>query len=204
MTHHPLFTIGHSNRTIDEFIALLAARQISAVADVRSKPYSRRFPHFDTGPLRAELKKADIAYVFLGDELGARRTEPECYIGGQAQYELIAKTDAFHTGLERVRAGLRSRSIALMCAEKDPLTCHRAILVCRHLRDDCDINHVIDADCIETQHQIEARLLKLAGLPPGDLFRNVDEVLTEAYEIQAKRIAFKVAPAASSGTVQDE
>jgi uncharacterized protein (DUF488 family) len=204
MPLHRLFTIGHSNRAIDSLLDLLRQNHVAAVADVRSQPSSRRYPHFNAEPLKADLRNAGIEYVFLGDELGARRSEPECYDEGQAKYALIARTEAFQRGLDRIRRGLRSRCIALMCAEKDPLTCHRMILVCRHLRDECDIFHVLDSDRVELQKQAEARLLELVGLPSRDLFQTTDELLACAYEIQGGRIAFRADPHAATKAVQDE
>ena len=95
-----LFTVGHSTRSLEEFLCLLAQNQVGAIADVRSSPYSRHMPHFNRDPLQAALKEHGIQYVFLGEELGARREEPECYVDGVAKYELIVKTTAFAKGLE--------------------------------------------------------------------------------------------------------
>jgi uncharacterized protein (DUF488 family) len=204
MPLHQLLTIGHSNRTIEEFITLLRQNHVAAVADVRSQPFSRRYPQFNAEPLKLETRNAGIEYVFLGDQLGARRSEPECYDEGQAKYELIARTEAFQKGLDRIRRGLRSRCIALMCAEKDPLTCHRMILVCRHLKGECNIFHVLDSDKVELHIQAELRLLELVGLPSRDLFQTTDELLTQAYEIQGGKIAFRAVPHAATKTGQEE
>jgi uncharacterized protein (DUF488 family) len=186
-----LFTIGHSTREIDAFIALLTESGVTAVADLRSSPYSKHSPQFNADTLRRALFAHQIQYVFLGEELGARRSEPECYVDDVAKYELIARTDAFARGIHRLRSGLASHRIALLCAEKDPLSCHRMILVCRHLRDDVTITHIIDPGECETQDQAEARLLKLVGLPDRDLFRSRGELLDEAYSKQGDQIAYR-------------
>ena len=89
MNANALFSVGHSSRTIEEFVAMMTENGISAIADVRSQPHSHRYPHFNAEPLKRELRKAGIDYVFLGDQLGARRREPECYEEGQAKYESI-------------------------------------------------------------------------------------------------------------------
>jgi uncharacterized protein (DUF488 family) len=81
-----LFTIGHSNHSIDAFIALLQQHGITAVADVRSHPYSRFLPHFNQSALKAALLNAGIQYVFLGKELGARSADPSCYVNGKLSY----------------------------------------------------------------------------------------------------------------------
>jgi uncharacterized protein (DUF488 family) len=186
-----LFTIGHSTLEVDTFIALLQENGVTAIADVRSSPYSRYSSQFNTDSLGRALLAQQIQYVFLGEELGARRKEPECYVDDVAKYELIVRTDAFARGIHRLRLGLASHRIALLCAEKDPLTCHRMILVCRHLRDDVPIAHIIDSGKCETQEQAESRLLDLVGLPDRDLFRSRSELLEEAYSKQGERIAYR-------------
>jgi uncharacterized protein (DUF488 family) len=204
MKHPCLFTIGHSNRTISDFLGLLLQNQIDAVADVRSHPHSGRFPHYSANALAAELKRAGIQYVPLGEELGARRKEPECYQAGQAKYELIAKSPVFQRGMDRVRRGMKTHRIALVCAERDPLECHRSILVCRYLTDECDIFHIVDADTVESHAQAESRLLELVGLPARDLFRSRFELLSEAYDIQGNRIAYKSEAIAAANTAEME
>src|SRR5688572_17480831 len=134
-----LFTIGHSTHSAEKFLELLRAHRIDALGDVRSNPFSAWTPQFNRTALEPALRAASVQYVFLGDDLGARRTEREAYVDGVARYERIAKLPAFQTGLDRVRKGARKFRLALMCAEKDCLECHRAILVCRHLRRDLNI-----------------------------------------------------------------
>ncbi|MBM3290288.1 MAG: DUF488 domain-containing protein, partial [Candidatus Hydrogenedentes bacterium] len=128
-----LFTIGHSNHAAEHFISLLAAHGVSAVADVRSSPYSKYVPQYSKENLQHLLREADIGYGFLGRELGARRDEESCYVDGQAQYARIAQLPIFRAGLDRVLAELDDHRIALMCSEADPLECHRTVLVCREL-----------------------------------------------------------------------
>jgi len=190
MSKGRLLTVGHSNRTDVEFVELLRHHGISAVADVRSQPYSQYLPHFNREPLKQLLSASEIAYVFMGEELGARRSESECYVDGQAKYELIAKTPAFHAGLERIRTGVSQHVIALMCAEKDPMTCHRAILVARALRRDLDIRHIISDEESESHDELDQRLLRRWNLDGQNLFLTRDELLQEAYKKQAAEIAF--------------
>ena len=144
-----LFTIGHSTHSAERFLELLRQHNIEAVGDVRSSPFSAWTPQFNRQVLEATLKKAGIHYVFLGNELGARRAEREVYVDGIARYERIAKTPAFQEGLERVRKGSRKLRLALMCAEKDPLECHRTILVCRQLKREANIAHILEDGAIE-------------------------------------------------------
>lgn len=192
MSKPKLFTIGHSNREIEEFIHLLQENNITAVADVRSSPYSRQFPQFNSDCLKHSLNQSQIEYVFLGEELGARRSEGDCYVDGVAVYDRISGTAAFKEGLGRIRRGSESHQIAMMCAEKDPLTCHRTILVCRHLKDDFEIFHIIDASQVEDHHTAEIRLLDLVDLPKQHLFQSEAELIEDAYEKQGKKIAYRI------------
>ncbi len=131
-----LFTIGHSTHAWADFLHLLKTHCINAIADVRSSPYSARLPQYNREVLDRALPAENIRYAFLG----ARRTEPECYVDGVARYDLIARTAVFQAGLDRVLSGTARFRLALVCAEKDPLECHRTILVCRSLASQCEIH----------------------------------------------------------------
>jgi uncharacterized protein (DUF488 family) len=185
-----MFTVGHSTQSWEQFVELLARHRISAIGDVRSHPYSARFPHFNREILDHALRAAHIRYVFLGNELGARRSERECYVEGVARYDHIAKTPAFRTGLERIRAGVGQFRLALMCAEKDPLECHRTILVCRQLREEMTISHILSNGGLETQADVESRLLAEEKVPTDDLFVPRQELLATAYDRRSGRIAY--------------
>lgn len=186
-----IYTIGHSNHSIDRFLELLAAHQITAVADVRSQPYSRFTPHFNRERLQSELKAKGIAYVFLGHELGARSDDPDCYIDGKVQYDRLAQSDSFKDGLTRVLQGAKKHHIALMCAEKDPLTCHRGILICRQLANArVAIRHILEDGELETHDAALCRLLSELDLAENDLFRSRDEVIQDAYDLRGKEIAY--------------
>lgn len=187
-----LYTIGHSNRSPGGFISLLELHHVTVLADVRSVPFSRRHPQFNRGPLGEGLRFHGIDYLFLGDKLGARPDDPSCSAGGKAVHRKIAATAPFRNGLERVRVGMRNcRVLCLMCAEKDPLNCHRAILICRQLRGEgADIRHIIDHGTTETQAELEMRLVARLKLEP-DLFRDAgpDGLIERAYDMQSERIA---------------
>src|SRR6202521_1160216 len=100
-----IFTIGHSTHPQKRFIALLLQHGITALCDVRSKPYSRVNPQFNREELKESLRERCIKYVFLGKELGARSEDPMCYENGKVQYDRLAATPAFKAGIERVLAG---------------------------------------------------------------------------------------------------
>src|SRR5581483_4792035 len=149
-----IYTIGHSTHSIEHIISLLKKSSITAVCDVRSKPYSRTNPQFNRDVISIALRNAGIVYVFLGEELGARTHDKNCYCDGQVQYDRLAKTDFFERGLRRVRDGARSYRLALMCAEKEPLECHRTILVSRSLveRGMC-VRHILSDGRLEEHEQ---------------------------------------------------
>jgi uncharacterized protein (DUF488 family) len=191
-----VFTIGHSNQSLDNFLELLLAYRISAIADVRSSPYSKYSPQFNKDILESVLRNANIDYVFLGSELGARRSEESCYIDGQAKYERIALLPAFRHGIERVLEGVERYIVALMCSESDPITCHRTILVCRELKKICpdlQITHILGDGTEERQEASEKRLVNLHKLQRelfGDL-TSTSDLVERAYDLQAEKIAYK-------------
>lgn len=182
-----VYTLGHSTHTIDKFVALLRQHHVTAIADVRSRPFSRMNPHFSREPLKSSLKAHGIAYAFLGQELGARPEDPSCYVQGRASYTLIARTPLFHRGLDRVIRGTATYRIALVCAEKDPMTCHRAMLVCRALAErDVAASHILANGDIEPHVDGIRRVAREVGVSLTDLFRPEADLLAEAY---ARRIA---------------
>jgi len=187
-----VFTVGHSTHSWEKFLELLRQHHIKAVADVRSSPYSQFNPQFNRDPLQRALRDQGIAYVFLGEELGARRSEPECYVNGRVDYSLIARTPAFIRGLERVVRGAAKKRIAMMCAEKDPLDCHRCILVSPQLQKrGINVQRIHDDGTLESQEQAERRLAQSLDLAERELFNSTGELVTEAYRRQGEKIAYQ-------------
>jgi uncharacterized protein (DUF488 family) len=188
-----IFTIGHSTHPLDKFIRLLERHDITAICDVRSSPYSQFNPQFNQQELKAGLQERGIKYVFLGEELGARSDDPSCYRDGKVQYDLLAKTELFKRGLERVCKGSEEYRIALMCAEKDPLECHRTILVSRELnKEGLAVEHILADGDVETHENATNRLVKSLKLDHRDLFRTEAEVRDQAYKIQGDSIAYSL------------
>jgi uncharacterized protein (DUF488 family) len=185
-----LYTVGHSNHSIEKFIGLLTANGITAVADVRSRPFSRRHPQFNKERLASALTQHGIAYVFLGKELGARSEDPSCYENGKVQYPRLAATPAFKAGIERVLAGAAKFRLALMCAEKEPLDCHRTLLVSRALeRAGASIAHILADGSVESQEKTMSRLIDLVGLSKEDLFHDSD-LIAAACRLREDKIAY--------------
>lgn len=179
-----LFTIGHSTHPSRSFIELLRQHEITAIGDVRSSPYSRFNPQFNRETLKRDLRAARIAYLFLGDELGARRSESECYDAqGKVLYDVAARTPLFLAGIERLRQGMQDYRLALMCAERDPIQCHRTLLVCRALRVEAfDIVHILADGSLEPHAALERRLLRKMKLPTKNLFADSEEMIRRAYD----------------------
>jgi uncharacterized protein (DUF488 family) len=187
-----IYTIGHSKHPIDEFIALLQQHGVDALADVRSTPYSRFNPQFNKDRLQAALAAAGIRYVFLGEELGARSKDPSCYDEeGRVSYSKLAATETFRKGIDRLLTGLQQHRIAIMCAEREPLDCHRTILVSRQLeKAGVPVTHILNDGSLEPQHEAMLRLASELKLTATDLFRTPDELIEDAYEKQGSRIAY--------------
>jgi uncharacterized protein (DUF488 family) len=193
-----IYTIGHSTHSMEEFLALLKRVSIEAVADVRSTPYSRRQPQFNRDSLCQVLVGEDIAYVPLGAELGGRgNSHSERDERGRILYRSIAESVEFQSGLERVQSGSDRLRIALMCTERDPLNCHRGILISRILSaHGVQVLHIHGDGRIESHREAEHRLLQMTGLRQMDLFHSEEQSLLAAYDRQEARIAHIVQPTA--------
>jgi uncharacterized protein (DUF488 family) len=191
---NPVFTIGYSTRLFSEFADLLNAHGVTVLCDVRSSPYSGRNPAFSRAELDAALRKLRIRYVFLGEEFGARPSDPQCYVNGQARYERIAQRAAFQAGIQRVLAGISKHRPVLMCAEREPTECHRTILVSRHLaKRSIEVRHIIGPNQCEAHEALERRLVRILGLEPPPMFATDDawrSAIDEAYEVQGRKIAY--------------
>lgn len=189
-----VYTIGHSNHPLDRFIAILKQHAIDTLCDVRSDPYSRVNPQFNRETLKATLDKYGINYVSLGKELGARSEDPSCYVHGKVQYDRLSRTALFQRGIDSLLKMTHECRCALMCAEKDPLDCHRTILVARYLdKLGVPVAHILFDGTLETHRQAEARLLRQQNIPESDdLFRSRETTIDDAYRTQGNRIAYTI------------
>jgi uncharacterized protein (DUF488 family) len=187
-----LFTIGHSNHPIERFLELARGAGITAIADVRSTPASRRYPWFNRTRLAPRLAQEGLAYVPLGEALGGQPRDPRLYRDdGVADYDAMARSDEFRAGLDRVADGARRYRVCLMCAERQPLDCHRCLLVARALAErGYAIGHVLADGAIEPHGQTEERLLKLARVP-ADLFADRGQRVAAAYGRRARTAAYR-------------
>ena len=186
-----ILTIGHSTHPIEVFVSLLQNHGVTAIADVRSTPASRFNPQFNRDALKRSLATIGIEYVFLGNELGARSDDRSCYVDGRVQYDRLAKAPAYQLGIDRLDRGRRTHRIAVMCSEREPLDCHRAVLVSEtfHTRG-IPVEHILGDGTIESHEASRHRLRQLHGLADADLFHSTEELVTEALSRQEERIAY--------------
>jgi len=185
-----LYTIGYSSYTLHSFADVLKKNDINALVDVRSSPYSKFKPEFNRESLKKFLGIQNIVYVFLGDCCGARVDNYNYYVNGKVDYDLVAKDKNFNTGLTRIKEGLKKYRITLMCAEQDPITCHRTILICRNLHN-LKIKHILEQGKIEDHDNSEQRLLKLFRLNHPNMFLSEKQRLKQAYYRQGQKIAYE-------------
>lgn len=198
-----LFTIGYSGYHQDQnrFVSDLKTCGIDVVADVRTSPYSRYAEEFNRENLKAFLQKNNILYMFMGLELGARPSNHACYKDGAVNYDLIMNSNDFIHGLDRLQTGIgKGYRIALMCAEKDPICCHRNILVAHALtKRGVNVGHLIqlvanEPAVVETSADAESRLLEecdMDQLSQGDLFMSDEDRIEAAYRARFKEIAYR-------------
>lgn len=126
-----IFTIGYGGRQISEFVELLKKYGIEFLIDVRTKPYSRHNPDFSRNELSNILASSGIRYVFMGDTLGGRPEDPDCYTeDGKVDYEKCSEKDFYLSGITRLKKALaQNLRVVLMCSERKPQDCHRSKLI---------------------------------------------------------------------------
>ncbi|MCC6983268.1 MAG: DUF488 domain-containing protein [Bauldia sp.] len=193
----PILTIGHSNHPLARFVELVRGAGGKTVVDVRSIPVSQYAPHFNRGRLESGLPEVGLGYVFKGETLGGRPGDPSLYTGVMADYEKMAASPRFQEGVAAMLDEAGRSRVVLMCAERDPLNCHRCLLIGRHLAERGEaVGHILATGEIETHAAAEERLIELEKV--GGLFGSKDEQLAEAYRRRAQKTAF-AAPAPRSG-----
>jgi uncharacterized protein (DUF488 family) len=175
-----IYTVGHSNKTDQEFIILLKKHQIDTLVDVRSFPYSRFVPQFNQKKLSQTLTSYGINYKFLGDCLGGRPKDPTCYKNGTlpegkanylelVNYQEVAKRDFYKEGIHRLVNTARDHRTAILCSEEDPNRCHRKHLISKTLIElDITINHIRGDGVLETEMPHTKRKNQLVQYKLGD------------------------------------
>ena len=203
MVKNTVFTVGYSgyHQAVDRFVSDLKMYGINVVADVRTSPYSKFSPEFNREAIQAELKAAGLKYVFMGNELGARPSDRHCYVNGVVDYDRIVSAGFFLHGLDRVQMGVaRGYVITLLCAEKDPIDCHRNVLVAHSLaKRGVDIRHLVqlapmEPAVVEDREDTESRLFEECDQGDSrqdDLFMSRDSLIEKVYKLRFKKIAYR-------------
>lgn len=203
MTAFDLLSIGHSNIPADRFIGLLRDAGVNAIADVRSIPASRHFPWFSKSNLAARLQQEGMVYLQFSDTLGGRPRDASLYRDGIADYEAMAEIPEFRRGLDRLGDAASRHCACLMCAEREPLDCHRCLLVARALAErGVSVGHIRHDGAITSHAAIEQQLLADYGQKidaTADLFgAGQSGRLAAAYRRRARAVAYR-AKAGSTG-----
>ena len=139
-----LYTIGHSNHPIELFLHLLQGAKVTCLVDVRSRPFSRFSPQFNQARLQATLADHQVEYIYLGEALGGRPSDPTCYRHQiipknnqdyihELMYEAVMQRPWFIAGITHLLELAEGRTTAIMCSEEDPARCHRHLLIARYL-----------------------------------------------------------------------
>lgn len=153
-----IFTIGHSNHPLDKFLSLLKAHGVEVLVDIRSHPYSKHAPHFDSRNLKAGVANAGMKYLFLGKELGGRPKGEEFYDAeGYVLYSRVAGVPFFLEGISQLETVIQKHRVAIMCSEENPIGCHRRLLVGRVLTErGAIIHHIRGSGRVQTETELAA------------------------------------------------
>lgn len=176
MVESTIYSIGHGNKKINDFVEELKSFDIQYLLDIRSKPYSKWNPHFNQHQFQSELANFGIKYVYVGDSLGGLPQDTTCYdFNGKVIYEIIKEKDFFKDGLNRlVVANNQHIRIAIMCSESNPCECHRSKLIGQELvKKNIQIKHIVGKLKFKSQENVMAELTNGEGII--DLFGNVTE-----------------------------
>ena len=186
-----VLTVGHSNHPLETFVSLLRQHGVTTLADVRSAPFSRFNPQFNRKSLDAALQAHSIAYLFMGHALGGRPEDRSCYENGRVRYDRLARTPLYREGIDQVVETAGVERLALMCAEREPLDCHRTLLVGRSLAErGAAVSHILADGTLEPHDHAMDRLLDSVGLPAGDLLHSREELIEQALAQKEGRIAY--------------
>ena len=198
-----IYTIGHSNYTIERLIDMLRHYNINCVVDIRGTPYSKYNVQFDKETIRYTLSKAGFIYIYMAKELAAKRINKESYNEeGYSDFEKVIKEKEFLEGIERLKNGCnKGYNIVLLGAMQEPIRCHRSILVGKALRK-CGFNvkHILDDYSTASQDDIEQMLLdkyfsNREQMTIDDLIGNSlsrEEMIEEGYRMANKEIGYRI------------
>jgi len=165
-----IFSIGHGNKSIEDFVNELKSFKVEYLIDIRSKPYSKYYPHFNRYDLKKSIEENGFVYAFMGNKLGGLPEDLTCYTNGKVDYNKLAEKEFFKEGIQRlVNAHENEYNVAIMCSEKNPKECHRTKLIGQVLgAKNIILNHIVSVGKIKDQTIVMSELTK--GLGTTDLF----------------------------------
>ncbi len=196
-----LFSIGHSNLEFPRFVQLLRQSGVTALADVRSQPFSKWLPWSNRPSLQQLLLDQEIGYHFMGDLMGGRPRQAGVYDSeGRVDYERVKTTSAFQKGLDRLSHALKDFRLVMLCSEEDPIDCHRGLLIAPVMKErGFAATHIRSDGTLESQAEFEGRLIEATGARSGFLdglfplsAEDCRQMLADAYRIQSRRKAFRL------------
>jgi len=176
-----IYTVGHSNIQVSEFIGLIKAFMIEVVVDVRSRPYSKYAAQFNKNEIHKFLSANNIIYLYLGNLVGGKPQEREFYDNeGYVKYDRLAVSPSFQTGISRLMKGIDLYWIVLMCSEEDPTNCHRRLLIGRVLNEQgIEVLHIRKEGIVHTEKDMAGIQFQpdLFGKQDAPLWRSSKPVL---------------------------
>ncbi len=195
-----VFTIGYAAFNIDDFIDVLKSHKISHLIDVRSNPVSEYFQDYNSFNLESKLKQHNILYENLALEFGARQENKEFFSkDGFVDFEKFTQSEQFKNGLLKIKDGLNQKTnFVLMCAEKDPINCHRSIMIGHAMqKNGIEVLHIMPDNQLQSQSEIDKRLLELYSPDRNQLnlfaqSSDEQELIEQAYKKQNEKIGYRL------------
>lgn len=160
-----LYSIGHGNKSFEEFEEELRSFGIQYLIDVRSKPFSKWNPTFNQDMIKLLLQRNGFVYVYMGDTIGGMPSDISCYTDGHIDYAKMREKPVFQEGLARLlTAAEKELKVAVMCSESEPEKCHRSKLIGQELlKHGISMNHIVGVGKSLSQETVMAILTKGAG-----------------------------------------
>ncbi len=196
-----VYTIGYTAFDLSDFIKVLKQYKISCLIDVRSIPKSSYYKDFDDTNLSILLKNNGILYRNYKQEFGARQENNKFYNDkGYLDFTAFSKSKQFNDGIDKIRKAQKmGYVVCLMCAEKDPINCHRTILIARNLdKQGFCVKHILSNKQSCDQKEIDKRLLDnfFPNRDQVSLFNennlSDEQILEEAYRLKNEEIGFRL------------
>ncbi|MFA7657904.1 MAG: DUF488 domain-containing protein [Candidatus Gastranaerophilaceae bacterium] len=195
-----VFTIGYAAFHIDDFIDVLKSHKISHLIDVRSNPVSEYFQDYNSFNLEPKLRQHNIIYENFALEFGARQCNKEFFSkGGCVDFEKFTQSEQFKNGLTKIKNGLNAgTNFVLMCAEKDPINCHRSIMIAHAMqKNGIEVLHIMSDKQLQSQSEIDKRLLELYFSDRNQLnlfaqSSDEQELIEQAYKKQNEKIGYRL------------